>query len=222
MNFLDTIVIAIVALSALIAFARGFVREALSIAAWVGAGLVALYGMPYALPIVQRFITQPQLAYGAAGIAMFLVSLVFFSIITSMIASRVKQSSLSAVDRALGLLFGMARGVVIACLGFMALDWALHGERDSPAWIREARTRPFLASGADFIKGVVPAQTRERGATAAAEAQHSFEQAREAERLIRQLTTPSATASSKAPSGTAGGYKPTERREMDRLIETTQ
>ena len=44
MNWLDLAVIGIVALSAIFAFARGFVREALSIVAWVGAAAVTLYG----------------------------------------------------------------------------------------------------------------------------------------------------------------------------------
>ena len=54
MNALDIIVIVVIALSALFAFARGFVKEALSIGAWAGAAAVTLYGLPYAEPFARR------------------------------------------------------------------------------------------------------------------------------------------------------------------------
>src|SRR6266478_5764826 len=107
-NALDIIVIAGIALSALFAFARGFVKEALSIGAWIGASVIALYGLPHARPFAKQFIASPMLADIAAGAVLFVVSLVVLSLITSMIASRVKNSALSAVDRALGLVFGVA------------------------------------------------------------------------------------------------------------------
>jgi membrane protein required for colicin V production len=220
MNVLDIIVIAVIALSALFAFARGFVKEALAIAAWAGAGLITLYGLPYARPFAQELIPSPMLASGAAGLALFIVSLVVLSLLTSVIAGRVKNSSLSAVDRALGLVFGLVRGVLIVCVGFIALRWAIQ-ERDWPVWIQQARTRPFLASGADFLTSLVPAGTREKGAAAASQAQQGIEQAREAEQLMRQLTVPTAPPpGGKAPGAT--GYNSAERREMDRLIESTK
>jgi membrane protein required for colicin V production len=217
-NALDIIVIAIVALSALFAFARGFVKESLSIAAWVGAGLITLYGLPHLRPIALKYISTPLLADAAAGVTLFVVSLIVLSLLTSAIAGRVKQSALSAVDRALGLLFGAFRGVVIACLGFLALSWAIPKEGDWPSWVRGARTRTFLASGAEVLKSLVPSEARERGAATALEAQRSFEQAREAEQMTRALLNPAAPAPGK--TGPSAGYKPAERREMDRLMQS--
>ena len=75
LNALDIIVIAVIALSALFAFARGFVKEALSIAAWVGAGLITLYGLPALRPVAQKYITTPLLADAVAGVTLFVVSL---------------------------------------------------------------------------------------------------------------------------------------------------
>jgi membrane protein required for colicin V production len=224
MNALDLIVIAGIALSALFAFARGFVKEALSIGAWVGAGLIALYGLAPARPFAQKFISSPMLADSAAGLVLFIGSLIVLSIITSMLARRVQQSALSAVDRALGLLFGIARGVVLACLGFLALSWAIQ-EKDWPAWVRESRTRPVLMSGGEYLKSLLPAAARERGAQTAIEAQKGLDQAREAEQLMRALATPTPAATPAAKPGSAApgsGYKPQERKEMDRLFQSTQ
>ena len=218
MNALDIVVIAVVALSALFAFARGFVKEALSVAAWVGAGLIALKGLPHLAPVAQKYIASPMLAQIAAGATLFVVSLIVLSLLTSAIAGRVKQSALSAVDRALGLVFGALRGVVLVCLGFLALSWAIPKEADWPGWIRSARSRTFLASGAEMLKSLVPSETRERSAAAALEAQQTFEQTREAERMMRALVNPAAPAAGRTAPPT--GYKPAERRDMDRLIES--
>jgi membrane protein required for colicin V production len=216
-NALDIIVIAIIALSALFAFARGFVKESLSIAAWVGAGLITLYGLPMLRPFALKYITTPLLADVAAGVTLFVVSLIILSLLTTAIAGRVKQSALSAVDRALGLLFGAFRGVVLACLGFIALSWAIPKETDWPSWVRGARTRSFLASGADVLKSLVPSEARERGSAAAGEAQRTIEQARDAQQLMRALANPAAPAAGKPPPA---GYKPAERRDMDRLMQS--
>jgi membrane protein required for colicin V production len=217
-NALDIIVIAVVALSALFAFARGFVKESLSIVAWVGAGLITLRGLPHLSPVAEKYITTPLLAQIAAGVTLFVVSLIVLSLVTSAIARRVKQSALSAVDRALGLLFGAFRGIVLACLGFLALSWAIPKETDWPGWVRAARTRTFLASGADVLKSLVPGEARERGAATALEAQRTFEQTRQAEQMMRALATPAAPAATKTSPAT--GYKPAERREMDRLMQS--
>jgi membrane protein required for colicin V production len=141
-----------------------------------------------------------------------------------MLARRVQQSALSAVDRALGLLFGIARGVVLACLGFLALSWAIQ-EKDWPAWVRESRTRPVLMSGGEYLKSLLPAAARERGAQTAIEAQKGLDQAREAEQLMRALATPTPAGTPAAKPGSAApatGYKSQERKEMDRLFQSTQ
>jgi membrane protein required for colicin V production len=217
-NALDIIVFAVVALSALFAFARGFVKESLSIAAWVGAGLITLYGLPHLRPVALKYLSNPLLADGAAGVTLFVLSLIVLSLLTSAIAGRVKQSALSAVDRALGLLFGAFRGIVLACLGFLAVSWAIPKESDWPNWVRGARTRTFLASGAEVLKSLVPSEARERGTATALEAQRTFEQTREAEQMMRALATPAAPAVSR--TGPPAGYKPAERREMDRLMQS--
>jgi membrane protein required for colicin V production len=221
MNTLDILVLAVIGLSALFAFARGFVKEVFSIGAWIGAAAIALYAFPHVQPLARRLISAPAIADGAAGIAIFIVSLVALSIIASALARRVKGSSLSALDRTLGLVFGLGRGVIIACLAWIAASWALP-EKDWPDWARGARTRPFLASGADTLRALVPGHTRERGAALAAEAQQKLDQAKEAERLMRALSTPTTPGEPAKAAPAASGYKPQERKEMDRLFQNTQ
>jgi membrane protein required for colicin V production len=225
MNTLDIIVLAIIGLSGLFAFARGFVREAFSIGAWVASAFIALAAFPYARPIMRGLIANPTVADTVAGVTIFLVSLIVLTLIAGGIAYRVKGSSLSALDRTLGFVFGLVRGAVIACLAYLALGWALP-EQDWPDWAKTARTRPFLANGADALRSMVPGETLGRGAAAASEAQRVLDQARDAERVMRALAVPSGGGSSEpkttAPTSPPPAYKPAERKEMDRLFENTR
>jgi membrane protein required for colicin V production len=220
MNVLDLIVIVVIALSALLAFARGFVKEALSIVSWLGAAAAAVYGLRYVRPYVDQLISSPMVAGAAAAIGIFVVSLIVISIVTAAIARQVKSSSLSALDRSLGFLFGAARGVVLACLGIQVVMWVIP-EPDWPGWMRESKTRPYLASGADYLKSLVPAQTKARGAEAAAEAQRNFEQVQEAQKLMQPYLNPKSKSGS-GPAAPVPAYKPSERRDMDRAIQGAQ
>ena len=218
MNTLDLIVLGIIGISGLFAFARGFVREALSIGAWVASGFVAIYGFAYARPIARKLISNPSVADIAAGAALFLGSLVILTVLTAALAHRVKGSSLSALDRTLGFVFGLVRGAVIACLAWLVLAWA-YPEPEWPDWAQKARFKPFLTSGAEALKSLVPGQIRDKGAAAAEkEARRVREEA--TERAIRALVAP-AEKNPPAPAAPPS-YKPAERRDMDRLFQSTQ
>jgi len=223
MNALDIVVITILGFSGLFAFARGFVREALSIGGWIAAGFVTIYGMKYATPIAAQFITTIAFQKIAAALALFLISLLAFSLLTSFLSYRIKQSALSSVDRALGLLFGLARGVAIVCIAFLLFTWAFPQDNEWPDWVREARTRPFLANGAGLIKSYIPAETREQGAAAAqdaaATAQKAREQIQEADKLMRALDQP---GKAPEPPKAAPGYDKAERRELNSLFQSNQ
>ena len=152
MNTLDLIVLAIIGISGLFAFARGFVREALSIGAWVASGFVAIYGFPTVRPIARSLIGNPTVADIVAGAALFLGALVILTLATAALASRVKGSALSALDRTLGFVFGLIRGAVLACLAWVLLAWAWP-EAEWPDWAQKARLKPFLESGTVFETG---------------------------------------------------------------------
>src|SRR5262245_58036713 len=133
MNVADLIVIGVVVFSAVVALFRGFIREVLSVMAWAGAVMVTLWGFSFVQPYAQNLIGQPMLANIAAGLSLFLISLVIFSLITHAIANLVRNSSLSALDRSLGLVFGIVRGVVIAALAYLALGWVVPAN-EQPPW----------------------------------------------------------------------------------------
>ena len=145
MNTVDIVVISVVAISALIAFLRGFVREMLTIGSWIGSALVTLYGFPLLESRFEQWIPSSKLAaHLVGGAALFIGSLVVFSILSHLIARLVRGSALTAVDRSLGLVFGLARGAVLVSLVYMivvSLDLAptlFEGARTAPMQLRES------------------------------------------------------------------------------------
>ena len=216
MNGLDIAVFAIVILSALFALARGFVREALSIVAWVGAAAATLYGYEDALVFAERFIKTKLLAQFVAGSALFLGSLVVLTIITGLLARRVRASALSPLDRTIGLIFGLVRGVAIVSLAYLALDAAVPPS-DRPSWITQAKSAPFLEDGAQMLRDLLPPSLKLKTEAAASAAQRAIERAGSAQRAMGALANPSAPA--QTPSNTAPIYKPGEQQQLNRVIQ---
>src|SRR3546814_3145097 len=135
-NLADLIVIVVLLLSGFFAFVRGFVHEVLAVASWVGAAFVTLYAYPLVQPWLLGVITVEFIASLLTGVGLFLITLVLFSVLTRMLSNRIQQSSLGALDRSLGLLFGFARGAVIVVLAWLALGYMV-AEDQRPAWIQE-------------------------------------------------------------------------------------
>jgi len=221
MNALDLAIIGVIALSGLFAFARGFVREALSIAAWVGAAAATLYGFSYFYAFIFRFVATPLLAQLIAGAGLFIVSLIVLTILTGYVARFVQSTALSPIDRTLGLVFGLARGVALVLLAYLVVDVSLP-QNDRPVWIREAKSERFLAKGADMLRGALPESLQIRSAAAADDTHRVFDRTQEAQRAMRALSNPAAPPASKSSEAPAPSYKPAERRDMDRLIENAR
>src|SRR5665213_1817236 len=99
MNPLDIGVIAVIGLSAVFAFARGFVREVLSIVAWIGAGFITLYGWSYVYALVEPMVHNPLLSNLISIGGTFIVILIVLTIITGIVARSVRSSALSPNDR---------------------------------------------------------------------------------------------------------------------------
>lgn len=227
-NIVDIAVIAILLLSGLFALMRGFVQEVLSVAGWIGAALVALYGLPEARPIAQKYISSPTMADIAAGGVLFLSTLVVLSIITHFIAKQVRGSMLSHLDRSLGFVFGLARGALIACLAYLLALFLYTPEPGSkkeaegaalPSWLTAAKARPYLERGAIAISSVLP----EAFDVAEARARQMRDGADAAVKL-NDLMSPKPRNDQVTPASQPGApaYGSSERKDMDRLFKSTQ
>ena len=208
-NAFDAIVLAVILLSALIALLRGFVKEVLSLAAWAGAVLVTLWGFALARPYFRTFIDNQLLADVATGLALFVLSLIVFAMVAHGTSALVRRSSsLTAVDRSLGFVFGIFRGALLLGLAWLALAWAIPSEK-RPDWVFEARTRPAIEQIAEFLVGLAPPEFRGQVRTAGDQAQRGGE----ALRALQQLQPNPASQ----PGET--GYKRDEVQSLEQLID---
>jgi membrane protein required for colicin V production len=210
----DLIVVGILLISGLFAFFRGFIHETLSMMGWVGAGLVALYGYPIARPYVRDLIPSELIADLATGVGLFLISFLIFSFISGRIGRAVQNSGLDSLDSTLGFVFGLVRGALIVCIGFLALSWLLPAD-SQPDWVRDARTRPVLEEGAFLIMRMAPDEIFD---TTAQELERAQREADANEKTYRQLLGPEPKGTGPAP---LNGYTRPSRDDLDRLIEAT-
>src|SRR6266851_1241529 len=193
MNPLDLGVVAVVVLSAIFAFARGFVREALSIVAWVGAAAITLYGFNWVYAQVDPRVHNPLLSQLITGFGLFFASLIVLTILTGFVARMVRASGLSPIDRTLGFIFGLVRGAFLVCLAYLLLDFTGVQPNDRPGWIREAKSGLYLHEGADVLKGFLPESLKAKGTEAAGELLRTVDPKAaakaEADKAIRALET---------------------------------
>src|SRR5260370_4105141 len=193
MNLLDLAVIGIVALSAIFAFARGLVREARSIVAWMGAAAITLYGFNWVYAQVEPRVHDRLLSQVASGFGIFVISLIGLTIMTGIVARAVRATGLSPIDRTLGFIFGLARGAFLVCLAYLLLVVSVQ-PNDWPAWIREAKSEPYLHEGADMLRGFLPESLKIKSAEAADSAAKALRPAVEADKARRALTNPAPAA----------------------------
>ncbi|MEN8196637.1 MAG: CvpA family protein, partial [Pseudomonadota bacterium] len=146
----DIVIAVVLLISGVLALFRGFVKEFLTIAGWIGAIFITLYGYQHVAPLLADFITDSWVAELVAASALFLVALVILTIVSHMIASRVQGSVLGHLDRALGFVFGLVRGMALISLVYLVstLFW---DEDNLPDQIHEARSLPLVKIGADFL-----------------------------------------------------------------------
>lgn len=214
MSGADIAVVAILAISGLAAFSLGLVRVVLALLGWVGAAFVTLYAFRFVRPIAREWISVPILADAAAGAAIFIGTLIVLTMFSHAVGHRVRGSGLSALDRSLGLVFGLGLGAVLACIGYLGLAWAIDLPpklEDQPAWIREAKTRPLLEWGAGSLRALAPPGW----GGSQPQAGSGTNSALEAERALRRLVEPETRSPERRERE---GYTDRERREMDRLI----
>ena len=218
LNVVDLGVFGVILISALLAFSRGLVREVLSIGAWVLAALATIYGLPHLVPIAQNYISSPLVAQIVTGTTIFIVTLFVCAAISHMVARNVRSSGFGAIDRSLGLLFGVVRGAILVCLAYLAFAWAEPNPEDQPDVVKNARTLKYVEQGANLLHSLLPKEAYDKGAAAAADAKAQIEQAVTGQILPSVAPDPSKPA---APAGNPG-YKPDDAKGMDQLIKNSQ
>jgi membrane protein required for colicin V production len=154
-TLLDIILIGVMLISALLAMIRGFMREILSIAAWVIAAVATLYAYSKLLPYAKSYFNNDIVAAVAVIGGTFLLTLIVVSVITVRFSDMVLDSRVGALDRTLGFLFGLFRGLLIVVVAFLFFAW-LVPPRTQPAWVTNAKSREMLQWVGDGLMAMLP------------------------------------------------------------------
>ena len=154
---LDVIVFAIVLLSGILAMLRGFTREVLSILSWVvalGAAVFAYLNADIRGQV--RGLVQPDWLADAVLVGTtFIVVLIVISFITVRLTDFILDSRVGAIDRTLGLLFGVARGLILVAVAYLFFAWLVPSEQQ-PSWVRDAQARPYMEESRDVLLSFLP------------------------------------------------------------------
>jgi membrane protein required for colicin V production len=135
-TIIDGIVAAVIILSALLAYSRGVVREALAILGWIAAAILAFVFAPQVQPLVKEipilgdFISDScELSVIAAFAAVFALALVLASLFTPLFSSLVQRSVLGGLDQGFGFLFGVLRGILLVAIAFFVYETVLTSQQ---------------------------------------------------------------------------------------------
>jgi membrane protein required for colicin V production len=154
-TWLDGLLIAVMLISGMLAMVRGFMREVLSIAAWLAAAIVTLYLYAKLLPTAESYFNSKIIANVVVIGGVFLATLLIVSAITIKVSDMILDSRIGALDRTLGFLFGLGRGLLIVVVAFLFVEWLVPAKAQ-PSGVRDAKSRVVLLSTGDWLRSLLP------------------------------------------------------------------
>jgi membrane protein required for colicin V production len=143
----------LVLISAILATARGLTREILSLATWAGSAAIAIYMWQYHPELAEQYIADETVAAVATVVATFIISLIILHLITMRIADFVVDSRIGPIDRTLGFVFGVLRGLLIAIVITIFGLWLFP---TLPPWAAGSQTLPHLENMGNTLISMLP------------------------------------------------------------------
>src|SRR5579871_342662 len=201
-TILDLVLLAVMLISGLLAMVRGFMREILSIAAWGTAALVTLYSFSKLLPTAKTYFNNDTIASIVVVAGVFVGTLIVVSVITVRISDMILDSRIGALDRTLGFLFGLARGLLIVVVAFLFFVW-LVPDKQRPDWVSSAKSRVVLQGTGDWLMSLLT-DTPENTIL---------------KRFKKPKPEDEQTDTESPPPGAGDGYNKTARDSLKKLIE---
>jgi len=161
MTWVDLVVLAVLALSALLAFTRGLVREVLGLGAWVGAIFAGVWALPRVRPHFEQWLGNTPWLDPVAFAVVFIISLIVLMLVSRWLSAMVRASPIGGLDRTLGLVFGLARGAALVILAYIGAGMVVQVDR-WPEPVLNAESVWPVYQGARWVVERLPTDYRPR------------------------------------------------------------
>lgn len=169
--FFDLVILGVLLVSAVFAFLRGFIREVLTILGVVGGLAAALAFGRELVPLMGEWIgvdpkaEEPQLMMGVVPYtivadvlaygSIFLIVVIILSVISNLLAGWARTIGLGAIDRTLGVIFGIARGVLVLAVLYL-LPYLLFEEDSRKGWFKDSRLIVYIEQTSSWLAEFLP------------------------------------------------------------------
>lgn len=226
LTIVDLIVLGILMISGMIAAYRGFLKEALSVSSWLFAALAAVFFWPVTKPFARSLIEPHLLADILALVGVFFLVLIPASFMSFRLSEMVRGSRAGPLDRSLGFVFGIARGLLVVGLGYVIFS-SLAGPKEQPEWVREARLLPVVKGTADVIRSLGNGKKKNKEEPADEEAAPKETKQAASTSSVVPVPKPKPTRETVTGNSNEGGgdksttYSAGQRRALDALVKST-
>lgn len=159
MHGLDIAILGVITISTVISLVRGFVKEALSLVAWVLAIWMASRFADVAAVLLEPYVSPPQLRFLIGFAGLFVITLFVAAMVNFLVAQLVRRSGISGTDRVVGMLFGVARGgMVVAVMVLLASLTTL----PQGVWWQDSQLVGHFEQMAGWMRGELPPEVSSR------------------------------------------------------------
>lgn len=156
LNFVDYAVLVVLAVSSILSTLRGMTREALGLIGWALSVLMARLIAPVLEDPIASIVPSEDLTSGLAWAIPFIITVILWFVIASLISPGLKKAGLGSLDRWLGVLFGFIRGVFMISAIYIGVVIGLGGEANMPKVITEAQSANVVRAIGGIVTPLLP------------------------------------------------------------------
>ena len=162
LNFIDYLILLVLAISSVLSTLRGMTREALGLLGWVLSVITARLTAPLLEPAIGNVVPSEDLASGIAWTIPFLLIVIIWFVLASLMSPGLKKAGLGALDRWLGVVFGFIRGVFIVTAIYLGVVIGLGGEDNLPTAASDSQSANVIRALGNLTLPLLPEDLSEQ------------------------------------------------------------
>lgn len=162
MNWLDFVLLILLAVSIVASFRKGFSRELIGLISVIVALFCGLWFYGPAGEFLLPYVSSKEVAHFCGFLLIFVGVLIAGAIVGHLFSRLVKAAGLSMFDRVLGAAFGAVRGLLLAVAVIVAIVAFSPGNGDAPPpAVVHSRVAPYVIDTAHLFASVAPRELKD-------------------------------------------------------------